>query len=95
MAKTATGIDDGGGTGVITVGSSSSINIRDFSLECRATTPSTFVYQADATVTEVKAMPGSGAAFRGKPAHRLVQNHFARPRHGLPAPGPTRSQTHH
>jgi hypothetical protein len=107
MAKTAKGIVDGGGTGVITARSASSIHNRWFSLACKATTPNTSVYQADATVTEVKAIPGSGsgAAFIGKPAHRLTQNHkpahppihnhFARPRPGLPAPGAARSQTHH
>ena len=96
MAKTATGIVDGGGTGVISAAPTySSSPSRDLSvvLNCNASTPSTVLYQADLTAVRVGNF--NGAAVKGKPAHPLIHNHFARPQPGLPAPRPASSETRH
>jgi hypothetical protein len=96
MARTATGIVDGGGTGVISAGptypQSPSANL-SILLGCNTSTPSTVLYQA--TLTAVKVGNFTGAAVKGKPAHRLIHNHFAGPRAGLPAPHPASTKTGH
>jgi hypothetical protein len=83
MAKTATGIVDGGGTGAIIENFQ---NLGRIVLLCKASTPNTVLYQADLTATQVSSV--NGTTMKGKPAHRPITNHFARPQ-------AARSQTRH
>jgi len=89
MAKIATGIVDGGGTGVIGL----SPHAFSIVLRCKDSTPNVAVYQADLTATQVGSL--NGTAVKGKPAHPPFQNHFSGLRHGRPAARAARSQAHH